>query len=697
MESENTLNPEQVSFLEELYVARCKDTLEQPSREEFMRFSSRLKAKVTGQVCSLRNQHLGVSAANTLSKFFRNRTDLIKLDLYCNLIRDHGLQVVTHFVQLNKYIKVFNIGCNDLTDKSAPQLAGIVQANHVRSLQVGIVEKSLHPNKLSSITLDALSEAIVKSDSLFSLGLNGSSLGAKLAPTAPAPADALIRMLAQSKSLLNISLANCQLNSDDMMRIIEEGFCFNCNLKRLNLSGNALTTPVGIRFAQYLMEPTKEMVVQPDAENPETDFDIVTTTNMPRLFYLDLSSNLFNSQVASVFAQVLTSYQHLGYLDLSHNQIGDEGAIEIANALAQNQTLVELHLAGNGITSVGGTAIAAALAQNQTLTHLNIAKNKLGDETASALAEALMQNTCITTLNISSSMLSNEGGIIIAQATQKCHSLVSLDMSDNFFTEDAGGAMEKTFRENGTILKINVSGTQINHFSFHALNEICSRNAALLKQKEQRPLRNQYVKSQYSVVELQRKEAILKQLVEQKNDLQEQIDKLNETIRTLKEEEELKSRDLTKQIQEKEQQMETEAASFKEKKEKLDEELKELTAKKEDLQKALDGQLKQNAEVRAKIDEKKALFKKMQESVDAKRTEMMAKIDDLQKKADELMALAKDPEALAALEQLPEFIVFEDEKPQETVPIIAAPVQEPEKASSKKSSKKKKRSKSPKK
>ena len=79
---------EQVSFLEELYVARCKDTNEAPSREEFLSFNSRLKAHSSGPICSLRNQHLGVSAANTLSKFLRNRTDLWKLDLYCNLIRD---------------------------------------------------------------------------------------------------------------------------------------------------------------------------------------------------------------------------------------------------------------------------------------------------------------------------------------------------------------------------------------------------------------------------------------------------------------------------------------------------------------------------------------------------------------------------------------------------------------------------------
>jgi len=90
------------------------------------------------------------------------------------------------------------------------------------------------------------------------------------------------------------------------------------------------------------------------------------------------------------------------------------------------------------------------------------------------------------------------------------------------------------------------------------------------------------------------------------------------------------------------------------------------------------------------------LLKKMQENVETKRSEMLAKIDDIQKKADELMALAKDPEALAALEQLPEFIVFEDEQPLVQNPVVAAPT-EPEKPASKKGSKKKKRGKSPKK
>jgi len=661
MDTNDNSNPEYSSFLEELYVARCKDTLEQPSREEFLRFSSRLKPRISGPTCSLRNQHLGVSAANTLSKFFRNRTDLQKLDLYCNLIRDHGLQVVTHFVQLNKYIRIFNIGCNDLSDKSAPQLANIVLSNHITSLQLGIMEKSLHPNKFSSITIDALADAIVKTGSLQALGLNGASLGLKPSINVPSAESALIRILARSNSLMHLSLSNCEINSNSMLEIIDKGLCYNSSLRRLDISKNNLSQDVGSRLVNYFLNHTKKIVPLPDADDPETEFDTKSTNRPPRLFYLDASWNCFSPLAEAEFSTVLSQSQYLGYLDLSGNGLGDDGTKKLSNALAHNETLVELHLSSNNITSIGGIAIAEALKVNCVLTTLNISKNKLGDETAKAIADALSNNSSISALNISSSMLSNDGGIQIAKASQKCPTLVSLDMSDNFFTEDAGTAMEKTFRENISILKINVSGTQINHFSFHALNEICSRNAAMLKQKEQKPLRNQFIKSQYAVVELQRKEAILQQLINQKNDLQSQIDSINDIIRTHKGDEETASSLLTKQIQEKELQMVTEQVEFKGKKQKLDEELKMYEDKKLEVMNALEAQLKTNQEIRTKIDERKAVLQSMTEEFETIKANKLKEIEALTKAADELMELSKNSEALAQLEELPKFISFGEE------------------------------------
>ena len=668
--AEEAAQVDQSSFLEELYVARCKDTLEQPSREDFLRFSSRLKTRTSGLVCSLRNQHLGVSCSNTLSKFLRNRPDLVKLDIYCNVVRDQGLQVMSHLLQSNPSIKFFNCGCNDLTDRAAPYLAEVLEAGHLRSLQIGTVEKALHPNKFTNATLAAVTEAVARANTLMALGMNGMSLSQKPSQNIPSVDDALIQMLARSDSLLVLSLANCEIASPVMMEVIDSGLCFNCTLRRLDVSGNGLSPAVGVRFAEYLLEQTNAIVVPEDAEDPDEDEEVVVTEDIAHIFYLDLSRNMFNSKVAESFGNTLLTYPHLGYLDLSYNDLGDEGAIALAKALEENQTLVEIHLSSAKITAEGGIALAEALKLNQTLTTLNISKNKLGDETAYALADAFAQNSSLTTLVIASAMLSNDGGVKLAEASSKCPSLVSLDMSDNFFTESAGPAFEKLFRENPTILKIDVSGTQINHFAYHALNQICLRNANMLKQREQKPLRNQLVQSQYSVCELQRKEKILASLVEEKNGLQDQIDKLDEEIKALKQDEEINANLLTKQIQEKQQQMVNDKTDFEEKMKKLQDDMKVFEEKKAEITATLQSQLLSIQETRAKSDEKKAELAKLTEEFETDKARRLQEIQEINAAADELLRLAQDPEALAALEQPPEFLVFEDDQKEEVEPEV---------------------------
>lgn len=671
MAEEAAVNTDQMSFLEELYVARCKDTLEQPSREEFLRFSSRLKSKVSGHSCCLRNQHLGVSAANTLSKFLRNRADLVKLDLYWNLIRDHGVQVVSHLLQLNPSIRMFNIGCNDLSDKSAPYIVEILNQGNLSSLQLGTAEKALHPNKLTTATLDAIADAVVKANKLEALGLNNTDLSPKQNST---PANSLIKMLSRTTSLKVLSLSGCEISSQDFLDVIENGLSFNSSLQRLNISHNQLNADVGVRLADFFNNPIKCREI--DTEN-ETEI-ITETDKRTRLFYLDVSYNLFTSKTTEALIEPVT-YSYLGYLDISGNEIGDEGAAHIASILTGSKTLVEVHLADNKITPQGGVLIAKALRENQVLTTLNLSKNRLEDATAFSIAEVLTVNSTLRTLTLNSAMISNAGGVKIAEASVACTSLTSILMNDNFFTEDAGTAMESLFRENTTVLKIDVSGTQINHFAFHALNEICQRNLGLLKQKEQRPLRNQLVKSQYSVVELKRKEEILAKLVAKKEELQEQIDTLNEKIQNLKSEEEITAMNLTKQIQEKEQQMLTEKADFEEKMKKLEEDLHEFEAKREQLAAQYESQLQLTQETRTKIEAKRKELNDMTDEFEKKKAAILEEIKTLNEASQELSTLAQDPEALRQMEALPEFIHFEDEEKTEEPELaeIAEPKPEP--------------------
>ena len=658
---------DQVAFLEELYVAKCKDTREHPSREEFLRFTARMKSRASGPVCSLRNQHLGASAANTLSKFLRGRPELVKVDLYCNVIRDHGLQVISHLLQSNASIRIVNLGCNDLTDKSATYLAEVAASGHVKSMQVGTIEAALHPNKLTSATLFAISEAVIKTNTLQVLGMSGAGFTQKTLPNTPPAVLSLVRMLSRSSSLRMVRFSNCEIASPVMLDVIENGLAFNSTLQRIDFSGNGLSSAVGIRCAEYLLEPVKQIIVTEDEDTGELDEDVELTDMIPHIFYMDLSGNQFSSSVAACFSTVLLSYPFMGYLNLGNNDIGDEGARALAQMLGKNQTLVELHLSGSKITSRGGIAIAEALKTNETLTTLNLSKNKLGDEAAFAIADAITVNTAITTLLLSSSMLSNEGGIKLAEASPKCPSLITLDMSDNFFTESAGAAMERLFRENQTILKIDVSGTQINHFAFHALNEICARNAATLKQKQERPLRNQLVKSQYSVVELKRKERILEELCDEKDALQEEIDKLDEQINNLKQETEINANILTKQIQEKKQQMANDERDFEDKMKKLEEQKKEFEEKKVEITKNIEAELAAIKEMQDKTDEKKTKLATMTEEFEKMRAAKLKEIEELDAAANELLKLAQDTEALNQMEQLPEFIVFEEDNQPEVV------------------------------
>jgi hypothetical protein len=91
------------------------------------------------------------------------------------------------------------------------------------------------------VTLDALSDAIVKCDSLRALGLNGSVFSASKQNTA-LPEQALIQMVSKS---------NCPMQSTMMENVISMGLRFNPTLARLGVSCNTLKNSVGISLADY--------------------------------------------------------------------------------------------------------------------------------------------------------------------------------------------------------------------------------------------------------------------------------------------------------------------------------------------------------------------------------------------------------------------------------------------------------------
>lgn len=667
MEVEEEEVPDQLLFLEELYVSRCKDTQEEPTREEFFRFTSKLKNKVYGQSMILRSIHIGSAAANTIAKFSRNRTDLRKIDVYCNSLKDQGLAILAHFIQLNKGIQTLNIGCNDITDKSANHLANMILSNHLLSLQLGITEKAVHANTITPATLTILVDAIIKAPNFQTLGISGCDFTMHHESTFQPVETILIKLLSQSSSLKFLSANNIDSEKKKLSDVrpilstnfITSGLGYNSTLIRIDLSSNYLNASpkpeyqFGVAFADYLLNPTKKK-----NSNEQGDY--------PHLFYIDLSDNCFQPEVAFKFAKYIEKTNYLGYLDLSDNVVGDDGAKAIAKALETNQTIVELHLRNCQITRTGGAALANALLKNEVLASLNVSQNKLGDETALALAIVLQSNKTITTLNLSTAMITDRGGRAIAEASILCPSLISLEMCNNFFLEATGTDFEKIFKVNTHILKINVSGTQINHFSFNALNEICARNADTLKRRRKQPARNTYLQLQYASAELKRKDEILHDLERQNHHMKDEIKTIEEKTIAILDSESNETSNLHKQIVEKEQTLELEKTESAAKTEKIEEQLVTLREKEKKLRQDLEENKKATEKVRGQIAEAKTKLENIQQKNNEKKEKMKEDVELLEVEVKKLEEMLKTG-AVDQLEELPEFLVFGEQKTEKKV------------------------------
>lgn len=645
------------------------DTLERPSREEYVRFNTRLKQKTIGQCCSLRNQHFGTSAANTLSKFLKNRMDLKKLDMYSNVIRDQGLQALSHLFHLNPSIKIFNVGCNDLSDKSALCLAEIISFKHLNSLQLGASINPPNPNRFTSFTLDAIANSIAKFDYIQSLGFSQASFTNKVPSDILTPAASLVKIFQNSQKLKMLQLSQCQLSSETILEVIDKGLKYNSTLERFDLSYNDLSSEVGIRIGGYLLETLKTPPCSEDEQSEQ-----ILESQIPHIFYLNLSYNSFDSSVARAFDPVLRFHPYLGYLNLSGNDLKDDGAYVLANTLIENIYLVDLRLASCQITQAGGSAILQALMFNITLTYLDLSRNKLGGEFSHVASDFLKVNSTITHLDFSLSGIADEGGVCIVEATVSCLSLISLNLSNNFFTESAGPEMEKYLIDNKVILKCDVSGTQINHYSLHRINEICQRNLDLLKQYIRKPSRNHALRVQFSASELGRKEEILEEALNIKQEIVSEIVKLQDEITSNQTEDQQMCAILSKQIGEQKKQKFQQENQFRNNLEEEEIRMKNLETKRDDLQKKLDSQLILSEKVNEEIKIKRPILKQQTLDFETAVKEKMNRINELKKATEELIQLSTDVNALKEMEKLPEFLKFDDDNEDAQKQQVSQPV-----------------------
>lgn len=176
------------------------------------------------------------------------------------------------------------------------------------------------------------------------------------------------RVLQNDTIFTEILLSDCML-SEEGVKLLLNGLCFNTTVKVLDLKGNNMRGTGAEALGQLLVR-----------------------NKMLRRLVLEWNALGMWEEGFAVFCEGLASNASLAQLDLRNNQINHQGAAELCIALKRNTTLGELDLRWNNIGLLGGRSILEAMQQNHTLNQLEMAGNNIPSDTLRAIEQAMNHN-----------------------------------------------------------------------------------------------------------------------------------------------------------------------------------------------------------------------------------------------------------------------------------------------------------------
>lgn len=116
---------------------------------------------------------------------------------------------------------------------------------------------------------------------------------------------------------------------------------------------------------------------------------------------LDCNRNKIGDEAIEDLAKALILNFSIKTLILSYNEITGSGAkVLFLNSFNSNYQLKEISLKKNNIGDEGATAIAEHISRKTCLIKINILENNVGDEGAEKLIEAVQKNKSITSLSV---------------------------------------------------------------------------------------------------------------------------------------------------------------------------------------------------------------------------------------------------------------------------------------------------------
>jgi len=296
------------------------------------------------------------------------------LKLGYNQLGDEGMAILAKGVATHQLLASLDLGFNHIGDDGCAALADALQSSSSCSLSTlylagnlishqgamaladairycGLQKLHLTGNRLGPEGVAAITSAMMDQERICELFLGGTFSGS-------AGCQSVARLLQHSSSLKVISLANCNMNDDDISLLAES---IKENRDRLPLEA------------------------------------------------LQLSFNNITCQGLDALTNALWGSRTLRELLLDNNHIGERGGHQLANILPHIKTLQVLDVGFNSIPSSGMRTLMKVDAETQHLISLSVSGNPIDTSAAKAVAYALAYNRSLTALFLDHCMIERDG------------------------------------------------------------------------------------------------------------------------------------------------------------------------------------------------------------------------------------------------------------------------------------------------
>jgi Ran GTPase-activating protein (RanGAP) involved in mRNA processing and transport len=295
---------------------------------------------------------LGDEGVSILSNGVCVHQVLTSLDLGFNQIGDVGCAALADAIirqsknsrSNSSSLETLYLAGNLITHQGAVSLADAIRYSNLRKLH-------LTGNSLGVEGISAIVSSIIDHDGISELFLGGTFRGS-------IGCHSVARLFRHSSCLKVISLANCNVNDDDIAVLAE------------NIKENRHRLP---------------------------------------LEALQLSFNSITCQGLDQLINALWGSRTLRELQLDNNHIGERGGHQLANILPHIKTLQVLDIGFNSIPSSGMRTLMKVVAEAQHLLSLSISGNSIDISAAKAVAYALAYNRSLTSVFLDHCMIERDG------------------------------------------------------------------------------------------------------------------------------------------------------------------------------------------------------------------------------------------------------------------------------------------------